>query len=82
MQPRWLMAAGSDEAADVASTAVDAAIVIVVLGIDEIANPTLAEGSVVAAIAINIAVAILANLPIIVVEVLGLDWLAECKEGE
>jgi hypothetical protein len=50
--------------------------------IDEIANPTLAEGSVVAAIAINIAVAILANLPIIVVEVLGLDWLAECKEGE
>ncbi len=67
-----------------ASAAVDAAIIVVVAGIDEIANPALAEGSVIAAIAVNTPVAILANLSIVVVEVLGLrrEAHAEHRQGQ
>jgi hypothetical protein len=77
-----LIAAGSDVIAHIAGTTTRAAVVGVELCIDEIADARTPESSVVATGPVDCATAKLAHLMIVVIEVLGLGWLAQDQEGQ
>lgn len=77
-----LVAAGSDVVAHIASTTTCAAVVVVELCINEIADARTPESSVVATGAVDCASAKLAHLMIVVIEVLSLGWLAQDQKRQ
>lgn len=77
-----LIAAGSDVIAHIARTTTRAAVVVVELCINEIADARTPQSSVVATWPVDCASAKLAHLMIVVIEVLSLGWLAKDQERQ